>query len=102
MSEPCIEDCTVARHQGRLRAALSKLSDVCSRNSRLTETVAAKAKASTKAVAKASSTKAAAKAISSPQLRSLKSLNQGQQQNTAQTRGRGPPTPPLRSVSYLR
>ena len=94
MSEPCIEDCTVvARHQGRLRAALSKLSDVCSRNSRLTETVAAKAKASTKAVAKASS---------SPQLRSLKSLNQGQQQNTAQTRGRGPPTPPLRSVSYLR
>ena len=94
MSEPCIEDCTVvARHQGRLRAALSKLSDVCSRNSRLTETVAAKAKASTKAAAKASS---------SPQLRSLKSLNQGQQQNTAPTRGRGPPTPPLRSVSYLR
>ena len=101
MSEPCIEDCTVARHQGRLRAALSKLSDVCSRNSRLTETVAAKAKASTKAAAKAS-TKAAAKASRSPQLRSLKSLNQGQQQNTAQTRGRGPPTPPLRSVSYLR
>ena len=101
MSEPCIEDCTVVRHKGRLRAALSKLSDVCSRNSRLTETVAAKAKASTKAAAKAS-TKAAAKASSSPQLRSLKSLNQGQQQNTAQTRGRGPPTPPLRSVSYLR
>ena len=42
MAEPCSEEHLVAKHQNRLRDALAKLSDVCTRNSKLTETVAAK------------------------------------------------------------
>ena len=42
MADPCFEDNLIAKQQNRLRAALSKLSDVCNKNSKLTETVVAK------------------------------------------------------------
>ena len=66
-------DCTVmSRQQNRLRAALTKLSDVCQRNSKLTEAVLSKPKVA------------------------------GNTNSKQRITATSPPTPPLRTVSLLK
>ena len=75
MADPCSEQHLVARHQNRLRDALAKLSDVCTRNSKLTETVASKS--------------CARKTVT-------------HHNNIKPVISNRPPTPPKRTVSLLR
>ena len=85
MDDPIYEECLVTKHQNRLRAALSKLSDVCNRNSKVTESVAG---------AKTSSLVPAPVMVSS--------LNYKSCNNHKNSVCNKPPTPPMRTVSLFR
>ena len=78
MADPCMEEPLVSKQQNRLRAALSKLSDVCNKNAKLTETVVAKSYGCQV---------------------NYKSRKLGPNNISALTR---PPTPPQRTVSFFR
>ena len=84
MADPCFEDHLIAKQQNRLRAALSKLSDVCNKNSKLTETVVAKTSPRVKSYGRQAN---------------YKSIKLDGDNISALTR---PPTPPQRTVSFFR